>query len=41
MYVAEADEGRRAEAAALGAKTLTDEPDELLKRVLVELAAAA
>lgn len=40
MYVAEADETRRAEAAALGAKALTDEPDELLKQVLVELAAA-
>lgn len=41
MYVGRADEQRRAEAAALGAKALTDEPDELLKQVLVELAAAA
>jgi len=40
MYVGHADEQRRVEAAALGAKTLTDEPDELLKQVLVELAAA-
>jgi CheY-like chemotaxis protein len=40
MYVGEADERRRAEAAALGAKALTDEPDELLKQVLVELATA-
>ena len=41
MYVGRADERRRAEAAGLGAKALTDEPDELLKQVLVELAAAA
>jgi CheY-like chemotaxis protein len=41
MYVGEADERRRSEAAALGAKFLTDEPDEMLKQVLVELAAAA
>lgn len=40
MYVGQADEQRRVEAAALGAKGLTDEPDELLKQVLVELAAA-
>lgn len=41
MYVGKADERRRSEAAALGAKALTDEPDELLKQVLVELAAVA
>ena len=41
MYVGRANERRRAEAAGLGAKALTDEPDELLKQVLVELAAAA
>ncbi len=41
LYVGEVLPERRIAAAELGAKAITNEPDELLKQALVELAAAA